>query len=288
MMLPPVRFCATMPLATRCVHRYTWRRFALYKASQPFSLVSRSDERNTPPALFTRIVTGPSSATVWASAASTCAPSRTSVVMPSAPISSAADAHVDGSRSQMATRAPKAASPAAMPRPMPAPPPVTTATRSVSRMSEGDMGIALNIGVPTCDEGAARSAPCVANRAGVRRAGHPADLRGYWPRVRRPSRRELVAGRAVASSRRSSPTVRTAARAGVPAVSERRDQHGRRQCIGVGQAVAMPPSRGPSAPDREPPTCSAGGARSRSSIRRARRRRRRPRRRSPGPAPRAT
>ena len=36
-----------------------WRRFDLYSASQPFSLVSRIPDQKTPPALLTRIVTGP-------------------------------------------------------------------------------------------------------------------------------------------------------------------------------------------------------------------------------------
>ena len=40
----------------------TWRRLDLYSASQPFSVVSRIPDQKTPPALLTRIVTGPSSA----------------------------------------------------------------------------------------------------------------------------------------------------------------------------------------------------------------------------------
>src|ERR1700734_88592 len=122
-----------------------WRRFDLYSASQPFSVVSRIPDQNTPPALLTRIVTGPSSAEVCASAASTATLSRTSTVMPSAPISAAADAHDSGLRSQIATCAPNALKPAAMPRPMPAPAPVTTATRSVRRMLEGSSAMNLNI-----------------------------------------------------------------------------------------------------------------------------------------------
>src|SRR4051794_23759132 len=59
--------------------------------------------------------------------------------MPSAPMASAADAHVSGLRSQIVTDAPNAVSPSAMPRPMPSPPPVTTATRPVSRMLDGSM-----------------------------------------------------------------------------------------------------------------------------------------------------
>src|SRR5271166_3239619 len=122
-----------------------WRRFDLYSASQPFSLVARDADQKTPPALLTRIVTDPSSAEVCANAASTAALSRTSTAIPSAPISSAADAHDSGLRSQIATRAPNAFSPAAMPRPMPAPPPVTTATRSVSRTLEGSSAMTPNI-----------------------------------------------------------------------------------------------------------------------------------------------
>ena len=57
------------------------------------------------------------------------------------PTSSAAAAAVSAWRSQMATLAPKAVNPLAMPRPIPEPPPVTTATRSVSRTSEGSMGM---------------------------------------------------------------------------------------------------------------------------------------------------
>src|SRR5271156_4652515 len=123
-----------------------WRRFDLYTAPQPFSLVSRIPDLKTPPALLTRIVTGPSSAEVCARAASTAALSRTSAAIPSAPISAAADAHESGLRSQIATCAPNAFSPAATPRPMPAPPPVTTATRSVRRTLEGSSAMELNIG----------------------------------------------------------------------------------------------------------------------------------------------
>ena len=94
----------------------------------------------TPPALFTRMLTGPSSATVRSSARSTSADSRTSAWIPRAPISAAAAAAVSALRSQMATFAPKAAKPRAMPRPIPEPPPVTTATRSVNRMVEGSIG----------------------------------------------------------------------------------------------------------------------------------------------------
>src|SRR5271155_1312936 len=122
-----------------------WRRFDLYSASQPFSVVSRIPDQKTPPALLTRIVTGPSSAVVWASAAATAPLSRTATVIPSAPISAAAEEHDSGVRSQDATCAPNALNPAAMPRPMPAPPPVTTATRSVRRTLEGSSAMKLNI-----------------------------------------------------------------------------------------------------------------------------------------------
>src|SRR5690348_11697403 len=61
--------------------------------------------------------------------------------MPSAPMASSAEAQVSVLRSQIATCAPNAARPSAMPRPRPSPPPVTTATRPVSRMSEGSMAI---------------------------------------------------------------------------------------------------------------------------------------------------
>src|SRR4051812_6088154 len=131
--------------ATRCVQSSTWRRLLLYNASQPFSLVSSSGEENTPPALLTRIDGTPSSVVVRSSAASTCSLSLTSVTMPSAPIASAADLQVSGLRSQIATRAPNAARPSAIPRPRPSPPPVTTATRPVSRMSEGSMAIAWKL-----------------------------------------------------------------------------------------------------------------------------------------------
>ena len=92
---------------------------------------------NTPPALLTRMSAHRGSRWSAANAASTSADSRTSVTMPSPPISSAAAAAVSGLRSQMATLAPKAARPRAMPRPMPAPPPVTTATWSVRRTEDG-------------------------------------------------------------------------------------------------------------------------------------------------------
>src|SRR4051812_2892439 len=131
--------------ATRCVQSSTWRRLLLYNASQPFSLVSSSGEENTPPALLTRIDGTPSSVVVRSSAASTCSPSLTSVMIPSAPMASAADVQVSGLRSQIATRAPNAARPSAMPRPRPSPPPVTTATRPVSRMSDGSMAIAWKL-----------------------------------------------------------------------------------------------------------------------------------------------
>src|SRR6201987_4726075 len=122
-----------------------WRRFDLYSASQPFSLVSRIPDQKTPPALFTRMVTVPSSAVVRASAASTAALSLTSTAIPSTPISAAADAHESGLRSQIATCAPNALNPAAIPRPMPEPPPVTTATRSVRRTLEASSVMGLNI-----------------------------------------------------------------------------------------------------------------------------------------------
>ena len=64
------------------------------------------------------------------------------------PNASAAAAQVCGSRSQMATDAPNAARPSAIPRPMPAPPPVTTATRPVSRMSDGVMVMDFEISGP--------------------------------------------------------------------------------------------------------------------------------------------
>ena len=54
MTLPPMP-AATIARATRCVHSSTWRRLDRCRASQPFSLVSRIDEKNTPPALLTRI-----------------------------------------------------------------------------------------------------------------------------------------------------------------------------------------------------------------------------------------
>src|SRR3954470_22316937 len=85
------------------------------------------------------MLTVPSSPAVRSSAASTCPLSRTSAMMPSAPMACAVCVHVSGLRSQMATLAPNAASPSAMPRPMPSPPPVTTATRPVSRMLDGSM-----------------------------------------------------------------------------------------------------------------------------------------------------
>ena len=123
------------------------------------------------------------------------------------------------------------------------------------------MGIALNIGVPTCDEGAARSAPCVTNRAGVRRAGHPADLGGYWSRVRRPAR-----GRA-----RSWPSRRVIA----AVIADSENGCAGQECLPCPNAVTSMGDGNasasvrrwrchrvgiPAAPDREPPTCSAGGA----------------------------
>ena len=95
----------------------------------------------TPPALFTRMLTGPSSATVRSSAtihlgglADVGVDARARRPPPPAA------AAVSALRSQMATFAPKAAKPRAMPRPIPEPPPVTTATRSVSRTDEGSIG----------------------------------------------------------------------------------------------------------------------------------------------------
>ena len=121
-----------MALATRCVQIRRWVRLARISASQPFALVSSSGEKNTPPALFTRMVGVPSSDTVRASATSTWSSSRTSVTQANPPVSAAAASHVLASRSQMATRAPNDAKPFAMPRPMPEPAPVTTATRPSS------------------------------------------------------------------------------------------------------------------------------------------------------------
>ncbi len=110
-MIEPGRPSATSARATRWVHTITWRRLARYRASNPFSDVSRNGARNTPPALLTRMSTGPSSATVAARASSTCWVSRTSTVSPrlvppAAAISAAAAAEVSASRSQMATAAP--------------------------------------------------------------------------------------------------------------------------------------------------------------------------------------
>ena len=148
----PGNSSATSLRATRCVHSRTWRRLLRYRASQPFSLVSSSGEANTPPALLTRMRTGPNSSTVCASAASTCSASRTSVTMPSAPSDTAASAQLSWLRSQIATEAPNAARPAAIPRPMPLPPPVTTATCPVSRMSEGLIAMTIDATGSTGDE----------------------------------------------------------------------------------------------------------------------------------------
>src|SRR3954463_9451454 len=145
LMTLPGRPASTKRRATRCVQSNTWRRLLLYNASQPFSVVSSSGEENTPPALLTRIDGTPSSVVVRSSAASTCSLSLTSVTMPSVPMASAADLQVSALRSQIATRAPNAARPSAIPRPRPSPPPVTTATRPVSRMSEGSMAIAWKL-----------------------------------------------------------------------------------------------------------------------------------------------
>src|SRR3974390_3326962 len=139
MMLPRIPY-STMTRATRCVQRITCLRLERYRASHPFSDVSSSGELKTPPALLTRMLTGPSSATVRSSAASTCPESRTSVGSPRPPTSSPAAVAVSLFCSQTATLAPKAANPRAIPRPIPDPPPVTAATGSGSRTEDGSMG----------------------------------------------------------------------------------------------------------------------------------------------------
>ena len=102
-------------------------------------------EKNVAPALFTRMLTWPTSEVVRASASSTSAAWRTSVVIPRPLTSAAAAEAVSASRSQMTTFAPNAASPLAMPRPIPAPPPVTTATLSVSSTDVGLMDMLATV-----------------------------------------------------------------------------------------------------------------------------------------------
>ena len=98
MMLPPIS-CSTMARATRWVHRITCLRLDRYRASQPFSVVSRRGEKKTPPALFTRMLTGPSSATVRSERRIDLARTRARrSVMPRPPTSSAAAAAVSALR----------------------------------------------------------------------------------------------------------------------------------------------------------------------------------------------
>src|SRR5215470_4512743 len=109
------------------------------------------------PALLTQMSTGPRSRSMAATAAPTCAASRTSqayprAVPPVAPMALAASSAPSAFRSQIATRQPSPASTVASARPRLRAPPVTSATRSrIPRSTSPPLELGLALGEKRLD-----------------------------------------------------------------------------------------------------------------------------------------
>src|SRR5436190_4482417 len=155
-------------------------------ARQPFGESSSALMRKFPAALFTTVVSGPSSASAASNAAATASGSRTSAgAATPAPIAATVSSSGSRRRPRTATEAPSRASSSAIARPSPVPPPVTSATRPSS--------------VP--GSSITRATPCTPTRppASARR---PPPCPASSPRRRASCRPSRARPRASASPRR--------------------------------------------------------------------------------------